>query len=104
MLSPGRDAVALVRAIIVDSKGIRIPRASDLISFKVSRPGIIAAVDNADNASLEPFQASSRHAFQGECVAFVRAAGTSGKITLTATAAGLKAGTIVIKTSPELSR
>jgi len=103
-LSQDRDAVALVRAIIVDSKGIRIPRASDLISFKVSRPGIIAAVDNADNASLEPFQASSRHAFQGECVAFVRAAGTSGKITLTATAAGLKAGTIVIKTSPELSR
>jgi beta-galactosidase len=49
-----------VRAKIVDAKGITIPRASDLISFKISRPGVIAAVDNADNASTEPFQATSR--------------------------------------------
>jgi beta-galactosidase len=102
-LSPGFDDVALVRAKIVDAQGIEIPRANDLISFKLSGPGVIAAVDNADNGSHEPFQAAARHAFQGECVAFVKAT-AAGKITLTATAAGLKAGAITIKTSPELSR
>jgi beta-galactosidase len=102
-LSPGFDDVALVRAKIVDAQGIEIPRANDLISFQLSGPGVIAAVDNADNGSHEPFQSAARHAFQGECVAFVKAT-AAGKITLTATAAGLKAGAITIKTSPELSR
>ena len=64
-LSPGWDGVATVRAVITDALGVPIPRANDLITFKVSGPGIIAAVDNADNSSHEPFQADSRHAFQG---------------------------------------
>ena len=39
--------------------------ASDLIRFKVSGPGVIAAVDSGNNASHEPFQASERKAYQG---------------------------------------
>jgi beta-galactosidase len=88
----------------VDAKGIKVPSANDLISFKISGPGAIAAVDNGDNASHELFQATQRHTFQGECATFVKAAATSGKIILTATAAGLDAGSITIKASPELSR
>jgi beta-galactosidase len=103
-LSPTWDDVAVVRATIVDANGIEIPRANDLIAFKVSGPGVIAAVDNGDNASHELFQTDSRHAFQGECVAFVKATAASGKITLSATAAGLDAGSITLKASPELSR
>jgi beta-galactosidase len=102
-LSPGWDDVAVVRAKIVDAKGVQIPRANDLISFKVSGPGVIAAVDNADNGSHELFQTDVRHAFQGECVAFVKAT-AAGKIILTATTAGLDAGSITLKASPELSR
>jgi beta-galactosidase len=89
-LSPGFDSVAIVRAKITDADGVEIPRANDLISFQISGPGIIAAVDNADNASHESFQAPRRHAFQGNCVAFVKATADSGEITLTAGAAGLK--------------
>ena len=96
--------MAAVRARIVDAQGVTIPRAGDLISFQLSGPGMIAAVDNADNASHEPFQAKARRAFQGECVAYVRANAASGKIKLTASATGLKSGNLVIKTSPELSR
>ena len=103
-LSPDWDDVAIVRATIVDSQGITIPRASDLITFEASGPGVIAAVDDADNASHESFQTNSRHAFQGECVAFVKANAASGKITLTATAPGLKSDSIVIEASPELRR
>ncbi len=103
-LSTDWDDVALMRATIVDSRGTRIPRASDLISFKLSGPGVIAAVDNADNTSPECFQTNMCHAFQGGCVAFVKANIAPGKITLTATAAGLKPGSIVMAAYAEPSK
>jgi beta-galactosidase len=96
-LSPDWNDVAFVRAKIVDAKDVEIPRADDLISFKISGPGMIAAVDNADNLSHEPFQATERRAFQGECAAFVKATASSGKIILTATAPGLATGSITVK-------
>ena len=98
-LSPTWDDVACVRVTIVDANGVTVPRADDLISFKVSGPGIIAVVDSDDTVSHEPFQAGERRAFQGECVAFVKATDASGKIQVTATAAGLAAGSLTIKTA-----
>ena len=94
-LVSGFDRVAIVRAKIVDKNGIQIPHANDLISFQISGAGEIAAVDNGDNDSHELFQANSRHAFQGECVAFVKAT-AAGEIKVSATAAGLAAGTLSI--------
>ena len=99
-LSPDWNSVATVRAIIEDADGVQIPRANDLITFKVSGPGVIAAVDNGDNVSQESFQAKSRHAYQGECVALHQSHQEShGDIKLTATAPGLANGTIQIHTS-----
>lgn len=96
-LSPGFDNVAIVRARIVDANGVTVPRAEDLISFSVSGPGVIAAVDNANPASVEPFQSAERHAYHGECVAFVKATGAEGKILLHAQAKDLKADTITLE-------
>ena len=101
-LSPGWDNVAFVRAKIVDANGITVPHADDLISFQISGPGIIAAVDNANNASHEPFQATERRAYQGRCVAFVKATGSPGKIVLKAAAPGLTAGSIIIEATKPL--
>ena len=98
-LSPTWDDVAVVRVKIVDANGITVARANDLVSFKLSGPGIIAAVDNDDTISHESFQADERRAFQGECVAFVKATAASGRITVTATAAGLGGGTATFKAS-----
>ncbi len=99
-LSPGFDQVAVVRARIVDANGMIVPSASDLISFGTSGPGVIDAVDNGNNASHETFQAAQRHAFQGECVAFVRATAAPGRILLTASAPGLTEGSLSLKTAP----
>ena len=98
-LAPGFDEVAIVRVRIVDANGTTVPRADDLISFQVSGPGVIACVDSGDTVSHELFQASERHAFQGECVAFVKAAAARGKISVLAEAAGLKAGQLTIQTA-----
>lgn len=103
-LSPGFDHVAIVRACITDKDGTEIPRANDLISFVLSGPGEIAAVDNGDNTSHEPVQATSRHAYEGRCVAFVRATVPSGQIILTATAPGLSADSITLAAAAELLR
>ena len=96
-LLPGFDSVAVIRAKITDAAGIEIPDAHDLISFQISGPGRVAAVDNGDNASPELFQTNSRPAYQGECVAFVKTTATTGKITVRATANGLASGVCSVK-------
>jgi beta-galactosidase len=84
------DEVVFVTATVVDANGVLIPTASDLITFNVSGPGVIAAVDSGNNASHEPFQASERKAYQGRCFAMIKASSAKGRITLTASAPGLK--------------
>jgi beta-galactosidase len=96
-LSLDWDDVSCVKASVVDKNGTVVPSASDLISFKISGPGAIAAVDSADNSSHEPFQAAERRAYQGQCFALVKATAASGGITLTASAPGLPAAAVTIK-------
>jgi beta-galactosidase len=98
-LAPGFDNVAFARAEVVDENGILIPHANDLITFDISGPGKIAAVDSANNASHESFQATQRRAFQGRCFAILKATGATGKIILTASAPGLKSSSITIPTT-----
>ncbi len=98
-LSPTWDEVAIVRARVVDADGSTVPRADNLMSFKISGPGVIACVDSGDTISHEPFQASERRAFQGEGVAFVKATAAKGKIILSATAPGLQSTEISFKAS-----
>jgi beta-galactosidase len=99
-LRPIWDDVSIVVAKVVDANGVEVPNASDTVSFQVTGPGIIAAVDSADHASHELFQTNVRQAFQGECAALVKAtAGKTGAITVTANAPGLAAGSLAIETS-----
>jgi beta-galactosidase len=98
------DGVAVVRATIVDSHGITIPQASDLITFKVSGPGVVAAVDNGGNSDPGTFQTNALHAYLGTGVAFVKATAAKGKITLAASADGLAGDKVTLQASPELSR
>lgn len=99
-LSPAWDDVSHVEVTIVDDKGVLVPTAADLVTFKVTGPGVIAAVDSGSIASHEPFQASQRKAFQGRCLAMVKATGPSGRITLTAAADGLPEATVTLKAVP----
>ena len=73
-----------------------VPEASDLITFGVSGPAAIAAVDNGDLSSHEPFQAAQRYAFGGRCVAILKATASAGQITVTASAPGLTAASVTL--------
>ncbi len=94
------EDVVQVRATVVDANGVQIYPANDLVTFEVSGPGQVAAVDNADLNSHESFQGNQRHAFQGTCVAYVRAAADNGMITVRAAAPGLAAGTVTLTLTP----
>ena len=47
-------------------------RVASELKFKVEGPGRIAAVDNGNAATVEPFQADSRKAFSGMCLVILR--------------------------------
>ena len=74
-----------------------VPSATDLVSFKLSGPGRIAAVDSGDNLSHESFQADMRHACQGQCIAILKATAPAGQIRLTASAPGLASATLILE-------
>ena len=96
-LAPAWDEVAFVTAMVTDRDGTPVPDAAVEVSFQIDGPGVIAAVDSGDNASHEPFRAAGRRAFQGRCLAILRATAPRGTITVTASSPGLAPGRAAIE-------
>ena len=90
------DDVAFVTATVTDENGIPCLNADNKIQFSAAGAGIIAAVDNADISSSEPYQATGRWAYKGTCVALIKANTAQGKITIKATADNLKDGMVEV--------
>lgn len=90
------DDVVFVTATVTDENGTIVPNAGDLIEFGISGPGAIAAVDSADNADHDPFQATKRRAFNGRCFAYIKVSKGVGKITVTAKSGNLSGNTVTI--------
>jgi beta-galactosidase len=99
-LTAAWDDVATVTAEVTDAAGVPVPDAADRVTFAIDGPGVVAAVDNGDNNSHERFDASTRHAYQGQCVAFVSATGAPGRIRLSASAPGLTSASATIDAAP----
>jgi beta-galactosidase len=95
-IGTGWDEVSYVTAQVVDDHGVVVPSASQKITFAISGPGAIAAVDNADNMSHEPFQGAARSAWEGQCLAVIRAT-AAGRIGITASADGLAGARVEIE-------
>jgi beta-galactosidase len=96
--------VVFVTAAVVDENGVLVPDADNLINFEAKGVGTIAAVDSADNTDHDPFQSTKRKAFEGRCVAFIKANNASGKITVTAQSAGLRSNAITINVIPRIKK
>lgn len=98
----GYDLV-FVTVRITDAAGVTAPRANNRIAFTIDGPGEIVATDNGDPTEFEPFPAHERNAFNGLCLAIVRAkAGRSGNLRLTASSDGIGTSTarIVVSGTP----
>jgi beta-galactosidase len=82
------EDLVYVEATVVDKDGVLVPDATNSISFRISGPASILAVDNGDNSSHEPFHATTRRAYQGRCFAIIKS-DSAGYITVEASAQGL---------------
>lgn len=68
---------------LLDRDGRPAPTAGDRLRFRIEGPGELVATDNGDPTDLESFASPQRNAFNGLCLAIVRAkAGARGTITL----------------------
>jgi beta-galactosidase len=105
VLAPDRGTIradgedlSFVTVRIEDASGNLVPGADNLVEFSVEGAGRIAAVDNGNAASLEPFQADQRRAFSGLALLIVRSKrGERGEIRVTAKSDGLAAAGAVLR-------
>jgi beta-galactosidase len=79
--------VVYIKATICDSSNRLIPGASTTVTFGVSGPGKIIAVDSGI-ATGDSFRGNQRNAFGGICFAIIQAT-SAGSITVSASASGL---------------
>jgi beta-galactosidase len=93
------DDLSFVTVRIEDQHGNLCPMADNMVHFDVTGAGTIAAVDNGNAATVEPFQADHRKAFSGMALLIVRSkAGEIGRIKVVATSEGLAKDTAELLT------
>ena len=93
------EDLTTVRVEVVDSKGRVVPTAGDDVRFEIAGAGRIGGVGNGDPSDHDPDKADHRKAFNGLCMVLVQSNGTKGRITLRASAEGLKGATITLDAS-----
>lgn len=91
----GKD-LAYVTARVCDAAGNTCPDASNLLEFKVSGAGHFRAIANGDAANTQSFQEPRMNAFSGMLVGVIEPGESAGKIQVSVSGKGLKAGIIGI--------
>lgn len=91
-----RNDLSYVMIEIIDSEGNVVPYADMLVNFEIKGNGEIAGVGNGNPVDMSSFQQPRKKVYLGICLAIIRPESTPGKITLTATAEGLKEESLVI--------
>jgi beta-galactosidase len=76
------DDLALIRAQVVDAKGVVVPSSDAAVTFAVSGAGRFVAADNAAPTDHTPFASPTRQAWRGKATAFVRGSGSTGAVTV----------------------
>jgi beta-galactosidase len=93
-VSTDANDISYVKATVADSSGRVVTGSSAAVTFTVSGPGVLVAVDSGSQTQ-ESFRGNVRKAYQGIAYALVRATGP-GTITITAKANGLTMGTTTL--------
>ena len=94
-ITTDQNDVAYIKATIADATGKVVTTSAAPVTFAVTGPGVIIAVDSGTQNG-ESFRGNVRNAFNGICYAIVQATGP-GTITVTASATGLTGGTATVQ-------
>ena len=90
--------LSFVTVTVEDKAGLVASRADNRIHFAIEGPAKIVGTDNGDPTSFDSFLSLERRAFNGRCLVIIRSkAGEPGRIKITVTADGLRAGLATIK-------
>ncbi len=90
------DDLSFVKVEILDQNGNLVPDANARVAFSITGEADLAGVDNGEQTNHDSFKARNCKAFNGLCLAIVRARKSAGKVTLRATAAGLQSASVGI--------
>ncbi|MBM3420853.1 MAG: glycoside hydrolase family 2 protein [Bacteroidetes bacterium] len=96
-LNPDGDDLAYIVVEGVDRDGNLSPLAGNMVEIKVSGAGTLAATDNGNPQSFEPFSSPSVKLFNGKAMVIVRSGKESGTIVVEATSAGLAGARLEIR-------
>jgi beta-galactosidase len=102
VIRAGDDDLSYITVRVEDKDGNLCSLADNLIHFNVTGAGEIAAVDNGNAASTEPFQADHRKAFNGMALLILRPHVEPGRIHVAATSDGLTQAQFDIQTKSQM--
>ena len=85
-----RTGIAHITATVVDAQGRFVPCANPDITVKVDGPARLIGLENGDPIDSSNYKVSHRKAFHGMLLAIVQAGDGLGRVTVRASAAGLK--------------
>lgn len=91
----GQD-LSYITVELVDSGGMRNPKAENLVRFKIEGNGTIVGVGNANPVSTESYQQPQRKAWKGRCLVIVKSGKKDGNVNLKVTADGLTSASVQI--------
>lgn len=91
----GQD-LSFVIVEIVDRQKNRRWDADDPVEYRITGPGLIAGIGNADLTTTQSYRANPRRVYQGRAIVVIRSTGEPGRIKLKAEAAGLRPASVVI--------
>jgi beta-galactosidase len=113
-LTPDRRAIsadgtslAFLAVEVVDRAGVLVPGASPLVQFGLAGPAVLDGVDNGQQENAQSYRLSSVPAFNGRALVIIRSSGAPGRITVSATSAGLagaKAGLTAVAATTSAGR
>ena len=96
----GQD-LSYITIELVDEKGRTDPKARNMVDFKISGPGRIVGVGNADPMSIESYQLPRRSAWKGRCLVIIKSQKEEGEITVSASVDGIAGSEITIKSGED---
>jgi beta-galactosidase len=100
-VTTGRGDLAHVLVEVIDSHGRVVPDATLKVEFAVAGAGELAGVANANPHNVDSFKRPRRWTWHGQALAILRPARTTGWISLTASADGLKSARLHLPVTAE---
>lgn len=93
----GKDDLIFIHAELCDHEGNLIPKAANLVTFKVEGDGELLVTDNGNPTDISDFSSPERNLLNGKALAVVRSNAVVGEIRLSAKSDGVPEAKMVIK-------